>query len=655
MVRRMPRAVIRVLLVTSIGAAAGAALVILAYLARPAFVLDTIREIPSNTSGFHAIEQAGGESFVWTSDRAVIRLAGLDRRSAWSCRIQLRHGRASGDEAPEVSIVADGTSHVIAQAGSDFHEVVLDVAPRPARDGLTMTMTTTPAFRPGNGDDRVLGVQVRAWRCDPRDGWALAPARAMAAGAAGGAAFAATASMSGLPTFAAIVIAAIVALGEAVLLTTGAGAFGAYPMWLMRAAVAVAAGALVVMRAPVIWRRSALEGAARAAVMASGVILTLKIGALTHPAKALIDAVFQAHRLDWVIGGRYFFTQSMPSGVEFPYAIGLYVAAAPWASYVTDHVLLLRLVVLVAEAIAGLLLYALVVRAWGMRTAGFMAVVLFSVVPLPFVVIGNANLTNAFAQSVALMALAAFGTWDMARLRPRIVAGLTVLLALAFLSHVSTLVVLGILAVVIVAVLAIWGGKVSRPAWQMLLLAVLCASAISVGLYYRHFTEVYRAAFVRVLDTSAPSDQVTAAPDGREMPAVLTRQLAWHERAGEAAIGTVRAIGWPVLLLAMAGLWRLVKRERDRLSLLLFAWVAVWVALLVFGTMTRVETQYQRYAAEFLGRVNLAMYPAAVLLAAVGFEWAWDRQHARGWRIFAGVVAGAALVVGIDSWLDWIR
>ena len=55
--------------------------------------------------------------------------------------------------------------------------------------------------------------------------------------------------------------------------------------------------------------------------------------------------------------GRYLFTQPMPSGVRFPYAIALYVVALPFGWIVEDHVALLEVVVLVSRALAGLLLY----------------------------------------------------------------------------------------------------------------------------------------------------------------------------------------------------------------------------------------------------------------------------------------------------------
>ena len=134
--------------------------------------------------------------------------------------------------------------------------------------------------------------------------------------------------------------------------------------------------------------------------------LYLKLLGQLHPSKPLVDALFQAHRLEWVMAGRYFFTQPMPGGVQFPYAIGLYVVAAPWTVLAHDHVALLRIVVCTAEAIAGALLYPMIVRTWGDRLAGAAATVLFSVVPISAVVIGNANLTNAFGESIALATMA---------------------------------------------------------------------------------------------------------------------------------------------------------------------------------------------------------------------------------------------------------
>src|SRR6185503_13215202 len=107
--------------------------------------------------------------------------------------------------------------------------------------------------------------------------------------------------------------------------------------------------------------------AARVALFVTVGVLYLKLIALFHPSKLVIDADFHAHRLEWVLGGRYFFTQPMPSGVVFPYAIGLYVFAAPWTVFTSDYVSLLRIVVTAVEAAGGILLYRLISRCWGDR------------------------------------------------------------------------------------------------------------------------------------------------------------------------------------------------------------------------------------------------------------------------------------------------
>ena len=125
----------------------------------------------------------------------------------------------------------------------------------------------------------------------------------------------------------------------------------------------------------------ALSAAGTLAVVLSAALMYLKLLALMHPAKLLQDALFNAHNLSKVLAGTLFFVQPMPGGVKFPYAIALYVFAAPWAVFTRDHMALLRIVVSGAEAIAGILLYWAVVRSWGDRA-------LFSASPL----VGNSYL-----------------------------------------------------------------------------------------------------------------------------------------------------------------------------------------------------------------------------------------------------------------------
>src|SRR4029453_15971721 len=67
----------------------------------------------------------------------------------------------------------------------------------------------------------------------------------------------------------------------------------------------------------------------------------------------IVDALFQGDRLEWVLSGRYYFTQTMPDGVRFPYAIALYVFSMPWTYFTRDYVTLLRIVVCAAGAPGG--------------------------------------------------------------------------------------------------------------------------------------------------------------------------------------------------------------------------------------------------------------------------------------------------------------
>jgi len=655
MVRRMPRALIRVLLATGSGAVVGVALLLLAYPPNRDVVLEMDRDLPSFLSSTYPGEREGERTFVWTSSRAVLRLAGLDRGSAWTCTLRVRGPRDASLPSPDLTLSFDGVGGATTRLGNEFQDVAVEVPARPDRSGLTLTASVHPTFRPGPSDPRELGAQIDWLRCTAANAWVWPPGVALGTAAASGAALGAASALTAAPLSLIAVIVVIGGLGQALLLARSGGVFVPYPEQLATFMVSAAALLAFVAWAPAMMRRPRLSGAALAAVSLSVVLAALKLAALSHPAKALIDALFQAHRLEWVMAGRYFFTQPMPSGVQFPYAIGLYATAAPFAALITDHVLLLRTVVIVVEAIGGVMLYALVARGFQDRAAGVVAVVLFHLVPVPFVVLGNANLTNAFAQAVGLIALCGLALMPVpARsLKPMAAAiGVWLLTALAFLSHVGTIVVVaGILGAVVVTFLLARQREMSRLAAFVVIMTTL-AGLLATGLYYRHFTDVYAEAFARMRAPVAAS--VAPPPVEREdgtRPAILVRPLAWHERVANSASQTWIDIGWPLLALAAVGGVTRVRRLRGRVPLLLMAWVAAWVLFLVGGTLTRVEVQFQRYAVEFVARVNLAAYPALVAAAALGVTWLWRRGRGTG-LIACGLVT-ATVFFGVTAWLGW--
>lgn len=650
----MLRALVRAVAVCAAGAAAGLVLFVPAHASRAGLRLEMNRDLPGFASGFHPVERDGDRTFVWTSDRAVVRLAGVDRRVDWTCTLRIRGARGPEHPMPSVTLTTDDGDSQTTALDNEFRDVGIVFSAREGRPGLVLTAEVTPTFVPGPGDPRALGAQVDWLRCEPA-GRAWPPPSAMRAASVATGALAAAMALAGTPLVLLLALTAAAAGGAATLLATANGAFGGYPAQLT--AIAVTAGVALVVAAwlPRLRSRAPLSAGALVALSMSAVFACLKLAALTHPAKPLVDAVFQAHRLAWVLSGRYFFTQPLPDGVQFPYAIGLYVVASPLASIVTDHVLLLRTVVVAAEAVAGLFLYAMVVRGFGDRLAGLLALVLFHVVPIPFVVIGNANLTNAFAQAVAVMAVASAalakpdgvgGRWAASALL------LTAATTLAFLSHVSTIVLLaGVLGAVAAGYLLFGGSSLRRPALTIVG-ATLVAVVMAVGLYYRHFDEVLDRFVERV---GAPRPAEVVVPDAPvDAPAILVRPLAWSERASDAARQTVAHVGWPVLALAVVGAWRVRRSDwRRQVPLVVAAWTVAWAAMTVGGTLTRVDTQYQRYAAEFIGRIALACYPAAAILGGLGAAALW-RARPRWWSVAACILVAFALATGIGMWRAWL-
>jgi len=110
-------------------------------------------------------------------------------------------------------------------------------------------------------------------------------------------------------------------------------------------------------------------------------------------------------------------------------------------------------------------------------------------------------------------------------------------------------------------------------------------------------------------------------------------------------------IGWPTVLLAVVGVWRMmIEGWRDRASLAVLAWTVACVAFLGVAVM-RVDAPFQRYAAEFFGRVLLATCPAAVVLAARTAGWAW--KQGLGPRFASTFLVWCAAVLALQSWTSW--
>jgi hypothetical protein len=646
----MIRKTARVLIAATVGAAAGAICLTVAYARHPAIMLDMDRELPRKiASGFYPVERAGETTFAWTARRADITLRGLSRSADWTCAVTFRGGRSDPAAQPVVDVAVDGITAATAAATNEFQEIQVPVPSRPVQ-GLVLSITSSSTIVPGPSDPRELGVQVDTVICRP-DGTALIqPPRGVARDAALNAAvFGAAFAFAGTTLGATLLAAVLMAAAQALPLSTGAAPYIGFSGSSSSLAVWTAVLTVVFITVLERWRARPLEATARFVLLFSGAALYLKLLGLLHPSKLLVDAVFHAHRLEGVLAGRYFFTQPMPGGVSFPYAIGLYLFAAPWSVLTRDHVMLLRVVVCAAEVVAGALLYPAIARVWGNRGAAAIAVVLFNVVPLPYGLVGNANLTNAFGQSVALATLMVATMLSPA---PRNLASVILLFSLcslAFLSHVSTFALLAF-TLVALAFFYRWRGgpPLSRTAWTILGVTIV-AALFAVVVYYGHFGDVYRTA-LRVRSEAAATH---APPLSNVPPSSASATVSIGMRIGNALAFTFAAVGWPILVLAAVGSWRVWSEGlRDRAVFAIAAWGVAYVTFLAVAVM-RVDAPFQRYAAEFFGRVLFATYPAAVMLAACGIGWAWPRGMAP--RVVTVMLVGCAVILGLQHWTGWFH
>jgi len=73
--------------------------------------------------------------------------------------------------------------------------------------------------------------------------------------------------------------------------------------------------------------------------------------------------------------------------------------------------------------------------------------------------------------------------------------------------------------------------------------------------------------------------------------------------------------------------------------------------LFIVGSLSPANREFDRYAIEFLSRIDQAVYPAVAILAAAGAVWAW--QAGRFPRVLANALLFACAVEGLRQWLDW--
>jgi hypothetical protein len=627
----MRRSIGRTVAVALLGAILGAAWLLLAYSARPGLRMDFKVTPPPPVSGIYPAERDPDSAltFAWTGELLTIRLPGLDRQGPWHLVMRARGMRPDPTANPDLSIYADGVHLLTTPSASDFADVRVTIPPRGDRRGLTLAIRSSALMVPGPHDRRALGVMLDRLTLSSDD-FVLAPPRAI-----GGVALAAAIAGAGMALLGATAVSsqsavAVLAAAIALLAVRGFGVYTEYPDLLVRLSAGVWLGVLVIAAAARAFRRQPFTGAATFVLGASGCAIVLKLGMLLHPDMAIGDALFHAHRFHYVLAGKWYFTSLAPGNYSFPYAPGLYLAALPFADLVqrgAQDMALLRTIVVAADALAGGLLYVVLARTGSGPLAGALAVVLYHVVPLEYLVATVGNLTNAFSQSLMVIALA-FMAAPLIGAGAAFTAALAAMLAGAFLSHTSTFAI-GAVGTLLIAVLFVRSASpdLRRPGANIAV-ALTFAVVSATLLYYGHFVDTYRSEWARI-----SAETVSAAPDagGRGVAARFAAVPYYMNNY----------IAPPVLVLAIWGVAAGARTASPRLIRAIVGWLLACVLFLVIGILTPVDMRHY-----------LAAIPALAAAGGLAAASAWQAGGLR--RAGAVLLVGWAVWIGVRTWWNTI-
>jgi hypothetical protein len=171
-------------------------------------------------------------------------------------------------------------------------------------------------------------------------------------------------------------------------------------------------------------------------------------------------------------------------------------------------------------------------------------------------------------------------------------------------------------------------GGAPRASGIALAAAGAAAAFVAVAIYYAWFPAVYARELTRIVAASG-TGIATAAPDATIGARIrLVPQLA------------LDYLGWPALIMAAVGVWRMAADRVDRtLTDLIAAWAASCIAFLLLGIATPVQMH-----------TYFALFPAIAIAAAFGSVWAWRRSAVA--RVGVLALGAFALWLGVSQWIE---
>lgn len=576
-------------------------------------------------SGFYPAELDAERPFNWMSKAGRIRLVRLDRSDPLTFSVWLQP--AVANRPVDLTIAVDGIAASPRRLAPGSQRVDVGV-PRSDSSRAVIDLAVSDALVPGGSDTRSLGMRVDGIALTPAPGRLRIPAMSLLAALVAGLALGVVCALMLGARPLAFAVGAGSAAWFGFLLAFDGALLGPYADRVQVIGIACAIAAVLLT---LITRSPGDPWGIRAATCVAIIVTACKLALFFHPMATVGDSIFHVHRAQVVQRGEYFFTSITPRPFfEFPYPPGLYVVAGPlWQTFRSEmeHVWLLRTIVIVAEALLALSLYAVVFVNWRNRLAAFLTSVVALLLPVGLYTICTSNLTNSFGQSIfgvgiaALLCAEAFPSkrWWFVAAGAALVCG-------GFLSHFSTFSV-GIPLLVACAAAVFLGGRgAPRRVAVSLFLALAIATTASVALYYAHFMPVYKRTAERVLAREGEAQtRSMVAPASLKAERVAT--TVWTE------------FGIAVLIAGVATGAMLVRsRAHDPLTLALGGWAAVVVGFWLLGIVTAVEM-----------RASLAAQPLAAIVAASAL--ARGAQDGTPYRVAAGAALASILLHAVSDWV----
>ena len=568
------------------------------------------------------------ENQSWTrAEVATVALPGLDRSVPLTLTIR---ASAPVPEPPTLVVRADGYTLGSQQLLRTEGEWTLQIPARGPK-GVTLEFEVSQLYRPANGD-LPRGALFRQISLAPVGRW-WPPLRSVVDAALVGAALGGAFALVELPLVGAMLGLLLGGVVSALVGHHGVAAVTPWDVQGIRAAY-YALGLSAVVAA---WRRFGLPDVWRDIgqyLVVSLAMLWFNLLFWLNPETPAGDLTFHVHRLQYALSGHYFFTEGTPGGVS-PYAIGLYVIAGLfqqatpfWQSGNGLHV-----IAALAEAVAGFLIACAVRRAWQAHATALMALLTISAVSAEFQAHAVGYMTNAFAQPMAVAALA-----SLAVASP-VIGGVCALpwTIIAFLSHTGTFITLAAILLTCVVVQALTPGRDNRRMAVVILGVLAIASTVSIALFYSHFGDVYRDLLTRSRHAVASVPLQRAEAHQTEWvpgwPALLQRLAA--------VPGYVhKYLGYPLLALAAAGAWSR-RFSTDVWTRLLQGWVVACAALFVLGQVSSIDVRYY-----------LAVGPALAVFASVAMVSGWASARWRWPTVILGVLVLAQALSYRFEWFS---